>query len=98
MMDGWMEHRWIDARWTKDGWMDGWTEDRQIEYRWIEDRWMDGLNTDKLKTDGLTMAVRTEVLSLGPQGQRRPRAGVAKGGLDQKGSVRPTEVVEYEIP
>ena len=42
--------------------------------------------------------VRTEVLLSGPQGQRRPRVGVAKGGLDQKGSVRPTEVVEYEIP
>ena len=42
--------------------------------------------------------VRTEVLSLGPQGQGWPRAGVAKGGLDQKGSVGPTEVIEYEIP
>ena len=44
------------------------------------------------------LGVRTEVLSSGPQGQRRPRVGVAKGGLDQKGSVRPTKVVEYEIP
>ena len=43
-------------------------------------------------------SIRTEVLLLGPQGQRWPRTGVAKGGLDQKGSVRPTEVVEYEIP
>ena len=42
--------------------------------------------------------VRTEVLSSGPQGQRQPRVGVAKGGLDQKGLVHPTEVVEYEIP
>ena len=44
------------------------------------------------------VSVRTEVLSSGPQGQRRPRVGVAKGGLDQEGLVRPTEVVEYEIP
>ena len=43
-------------------------------------------------------SVRTEVLSLGPQGQRQPRAGIAKGRLDQKGSVCPTKVVEYEIP
>jgi hypothetical protein len=42
--------------------------------------------------------VRTEVLSSVPQGQRRPRAGVTVGGLDQKGSVCPTEVIEYEIP
>ena len=42
--------------------------------------------------------VRTEVLSSGPQGQRRPRASVARGGLDQKGLVCPTEVIEYEIP
>jgi hypothetical protein len=39
--------------------------------------------------------VRTEVLSLGPQGQRQPRAGVAKGRL---GLVCPTKVVEYKIP
>ena len=43
-------------------------------------------------------AVRTEVLLSGPQGQRQPRVGVAKGGLDQKGLVRPTKVVEYETP
>ena len=42
--------------------------------------------------------VRTEVLSSGPQGQRWPRVGAAKGGLDQKGLVCPTKVVEYEIP
>ena len=42
--------------------------------------------------------VRTEVLSLGPQGQRQPRAGIARGRFDQKGLVHPTEVVEYEIP
>ena len=41
---------------------------------------------------------RTEVLLSGPQGQRRPRAGIAKGRLDQKGLVHPTEVVEYKIP
>ena len=42
--------------------------------------------------------IRTKVLLLGPQGQRRPRVGVTRGGLDQKGSVCPTEVVEYKIP
>ena len=41
--------------------------------------------------------VRTEVLLSGPQGQRWPRAGIAKGRLNQKDLVRPTEVVEYEI-
>ena len=46
----------------------------------------------------MPVSVRTEVLLLGPQGQRWPRAGVTKGGLDQKGSVHPTEVIEYEIP
>jgi hypothetical protein len=30
---------------------------------------------------------RTEVLSSGPQGERRPRVSVAKGRLNQKGLV-----------
>ena len=42
--------------------------------------------------------VRTEVLLLGPQGQRQPRVGVAIGGLDWKGSVCITEVIKCEIP
>ena len=63
----------------------------------------DVLNVVVVHSTGLiedlgSVDVRTEVLSSGPQGQRRPRAGVAKGGLDQKGSVHPTEVIEYEIP
>ena len=47
---------------------------------------------------GNSPPVRTEVLLLGPQGQRQPRVGIAKGRLDQKDSVCPTEVVEYKIP
>ena len=43
---------------------------------------------------GPCVSVRTEVFSSGPQGQRWPRAGVVRGGLDQKGSVHPTEVVK----
>jgi superfamily II DNA helicase RecQ len=59
---------------------------------------------EALRQIGLVLAclppntVRNKVLSSGPQGQRQPRAGVAVGGLDQKGSVCPTEVVKYEIP
>ena len=41
----------------------------------------------------MLQVVRTKIPLLGPQGHQQPRAGIARGGLDQKGSVCPTEVV-----